>query len=656
TASTDTTLRLDGLPVGPTPVTPPEAPTAAFAETDLTGTEPTGARPAETEPAETESAETESAEAAPAGTGLAEAAPAGTEPVEDRLTQAPPAETEPAGTEPAETEPAGTGPAGTGPVEPGPAGAGPAVAEVVEREPTKEGEKRPAGRDATATPAVRARRKPNIVLRFATWAVPAAVAAVIGQWGLNATAIDRDETATIDIGTRTVPQMWQFLQHNDVMHGLYYLVMHYVMGAYGTTPTVVRMPSLIAVACAAAMLAVLGTRMISYPAGFLAGLLYAGAPQISLYAHDARSYGFDSLVVISATYLFVRAMSSRTRWTWLGYGVVVTVMVCFHAFTILLLVAHCVTVVWHAVRQRDWRPVRRWLATMVGVGAALTPLAYLSLEQSHLLSWVTPPTWGTVGNYFVLVSGGTLLIAPMFALAVLAFRWRGTGNPAAPSVYQVAWPWLLIPPALLLAVSAWYAPYYVFRYVLYSLPALMLLVAAGLDKLRLRVGLPFRLHLGLPVAVALLVLMYPMQQTVRDPNQGANDTRGEAAVLTEYKQPGDAILFLLPGQRFFENSYPIAYAGLYDLLLNQTQAETGTFSGTNVDDDTLRARLAGVDRVWAVKYWDWAKNRDADNIVIQERYNQLRAAGLRWTATIHFRGGAFLLFVRPAPKPPPPHK
>lgn len=482
----------------------------------------------------------------------------------------------------------------------------------------------------------------RFILLIVTWAIPALVALGVGLWGLTAVGIDRDETATIDIGTRTVPEIFRTISRADAVHALYYLFMHFWMGWFGTSPATIRMPSLLGAVLAAGLLAVLGTRLVSRRAGITAGLLYACAPMISAYAHDARSYGIVSMLVICLTLAMVRAMTSPRRRTWIPYGALLLLVVTLHLFMLLIVAAHAVTIGWYALSRRDWRPARRWLGTVVLALIPLTLLLSCAIAQGATANWITAPTWPTVGTMLVDLSGGFALIGPMFILAVFAYRRRTTGN-AVPSVFTIALPWLILPPTLLLTVSLW-DPLYVFRYVLYCLPALMLLVATALDRL------DWRLHV--PVLVTLIAVAIPLQIAVRSPDIGANDLRGEAVYLQANKEPGDSIVYLIPTQRYMASSYPAAYAGLRDLAVDQTQAQAANFSGTDVSDRTLLQRLRTVDRVWAVKYWAFTWARPHNAVVEQDRYALFREAGLKWVSTTHFRGGAILLFVRKVRVPP----
>ncbi|HEY1484521.1 MAG TPA: glycosyltransferase family 39 protein [Micromonosporaceae bacterium] len=468
-------------------------------------------------------------------------------------------------------------------------------------------------------------------------AIPALVAFGVGWWGMLAVGISRDETATIDISTRTVPQIWRMVQHADTVHAGYYLILHFWTSAFGITPLAIRLPSLIGTAIAAGLLAVLGRMLVSRRAGLTAGLLFACSPEVSAYAHDARSYGMDSALVILLVITFVRAMRSPRRRTWIWYGLMLVLTVVMHLFTLLIVPAQGITILWYARSQRSWRPLLRWLVTIVPAVAVLSPFILRAIAQGGTANWIPPLHWHDVGVYVVDLAGGRYAVVPMLVIAAFAVATRL-------DVTRIALPWLVLPPVLLFGFSVW-DPLYVFRYLLYCLPALLLLVAAGMDRLKA--------WLHVLVLLALVAATLPLHVSLRDPNLGANDFRSEAAYISANKYPGDAILFLVPTQRELASSDRPAYAGLNDIAEAETPAEAANFSGTDVPDSVLAQRLRTVDRVWAVVYWVAKASRPAAHVSENKRYRILEAAGLRWVETVHFRGGAFLLYARKV-KPPEP--
>ncbi|MBK3579610.1 hypothetical protein JHN63_38605, partial [Streptomyces sp. MBT65] len=73
-----------------------------------------------------------------------------------------------------------------------------------------------------------------------------------------------------------------------------------------------------------------------------------------------------------------------------------------------------------------------------------------------------------------------------------------------------------------------------------------------------------------------------------------------AALAGHELRPGDPVLFLPSFWRVTALAYPGPFVGARDLALRESGARSGTLSGREVGPAELRARLAGVDRVWIV--------------------------------------------------------
>jgi mannosyltransferase len=154
----------------------------------------------------------------------------------------------------------------------------------------------------------------------------------------------------------------------------------------------------------------------------------------------------------------------------------------------------------------------------------------------------------------------------------------------------LAVPWLLLPPAALLAVSQ-VKPVYNGRYITYCLPALALLAGCGIAALRqpVRAG-------ALALVVALAV---PPQLAVHTPDGGG--VRAAAQFLSRHERPGDAIVYpysLIPPWNL---AYPDGFAGLRDLSLGQTAAAAGRLYATTVPRPVLAQREQTARRIWVVQ-------------------------------------------------------
>jgi hypothetical protein len=143
--------------------------------------------------------------------------------------------------------------------------------------------------------------------------VPALATLVIGGWDLTTPSYWRDEAATLDAESRSVPALLHMLSNVDAVHGAYYLLMWPVVHVFGTSELALRLPSLLAMTAAATGVAALGRRLHSARAGLLAGLVFAVLPQVSRYGQEARSYAFVLACAVLASYLLIRAADEPLR-------------------------------------------------------------------------------------------------------------------------------------------------------------------------------------------------------------------------------------------------------------------------------------------------------------------------------------------------------
>ena len=134
----------------------------------------------------------------------------------------------------------------------------------------------------------------------------------------------------------------------------------------GSSPEVLRIPSVLAMTAAVAIVALLTRRLTgSGWAGLFAGLVMALTPIISFYAQTARSYAMVlACVRRPPPWSWSRALDAeaagaarqRTLPWWLGYGALVVVGGYLNEMSLLMLAAHAVTVVVARYRRQVvWR-------------------------------------------------------------------------------------------------------------------------------------------------------------------------------------------------------------------------------------------------------------------------------------------------------------
>ncbi|MGH3159192.1 MAG: glycosyltransferase family 39 protein [Streptosporangiaceae bacterium] len=445
--------------------------------------------------------------------------------------------------------------------------------------------------------------------RWLDWTLYAGPAVTLGlmTWGIGAKAFSGDESDTVSAVSRSVPQLIRMLGFVDSVHGLYYLLLWPVAAVAGTGEFAIRFPSALAMAAAAAGVTAIGRRLVSRRAGLCAGLIFAILPFVSAQGQNARPYAMATASAVLCSYLFIRTLQDpRPRW-FTGYGLSLVLLGYLHMFGLLLVAAQVVTLIglswrYRATTSSPFGPARRWLVTFAAVGVAVSPVLIVGWTQRVAISWIDKPNWQavvTTARLLTANSGLSMLALGALGLlgvlcgtrvaSALSLERAGTAPDAGRMIGWLALPWLVLPPALLLAVSE-FMPVYDGRYITYCLPATALLAGTGLAAL----WLPVRVV----AFVLVLAMAMPAQLSVRQPVQGMLVV---SRFLNAHEKPGDAIVYpraLIPPWNL---AYPEGFAPLRDLSLDQTGAASDRLFGTTVSLPVLKHRELSADRIWVVE-------------------------------------------------------
>lgn len=439
------------------------------------------------------------------------------------------------------------------------------------------------------------------------WArlLPSAVALVFALWGITGPSFWRDEAATIAAVRRPFGDLITMLGNVDAVHSLYYVMMWPVEHLLGPGELVLRLPSAIAAAVAAAAVAAIGRRLVSTWAGLISGLIFAVLPVVSRYGQEARSYEMVITIAAISSYLLIRVLEAgpgqRRRWI-IGYGASIAVLGVMNIFGLLLVPAHAVTVALHC--RRDFREpgVRRlalgWLAAVaVGVVVA-SPLLALGWMQRGQIAWLSVNTSSSGASTLFSLSGSFLVTSTIVATIAVALvltsektrQQRGADWPGR--LVGVSVPWIVVPPFILFAASVVH-PVYTSRYVLMCLPALALVAGTA--------AATFKRATGAAVLLAVLLAGATTQLSIRRAAGHYDDIQALDQIIAARAHPGDAVLYTNPNSESFGAAYPSGLAKLRNIGLAKGAIASGTLAGTVAPLPVIRSRLAHVSRLWVVE-------------------------------------------------------
>jgi len=503
-------------------------------------------------------------------------------------------------------------------------------------------------------------------VRWLPVAFAAAVMLVLGLWGLSRhNAMGNDEIVTRYASTLSLGQLAHLLEHTDIYHGFYYVVMHPWVAVFGTTPSAIRVPSVIAMTVAVGLMVYIARRLSgSTWTGLFAGLIMALTPEISYYAQTAREYATIVAVVLCATLALVRAIEAemagapedRIRKRWLVYLPLITLSGYLNELTLVVLAAHMVTVL---LARPGKRAFWHWF-TAGAVGAFLVlPVVAISIHQDSAASWITRPDVHDLGILFHDYFGSvTWVAACLFICAIAAVLpdgqppWWRRGGISLPSVAAP----LLVMPGGVLILESWVGhPLYVDRYVLYGETGAALLAGAGLyrigrwlaDRLVGSRGAAANRQVvigavGAIACVGVLVFQLHAQHRARTPETRQFDYGDPAFYIGAHARPGDGVLFFNSFFRKARLGYPHQFRDTTDFAMAVSPQRSGTLNGFDKPFSVVGPLMLTYQRIWVVGR---APSVHVSSAAIRAE-GELLMRDFTLAAERHFQGVVVTLWVR----------
>lgn len=356
-------------------------------------------------------------------------------------------------------------------------------------------------------------------------------------WHLGAKSLWLDEGATVALARTSWQHFgWVWWHGEASLQTIYFLLMRAWVHA-GLTEWWLRLPSaLFGIACIPMLFAV-ARKLMAEPAALAAAALLAFSPAHIYYSQEARGYALAVLFVLFSSYFFVQAVQDgRTRdwalWTILGIAAFYT-----HCFAALVLVAQALSLLFRPAPRR-WRSFL--LCGAIIFLAAIPGLSYVfrASPENLYFAWMPRATPLQIWHLAMFFSGSGVKvgIAMVLWIAGIAAVFRGRRSPDQNDCWR-AWLVLLwaVVPAAILALISLREPMFLQRYMVFSLPAAVLLAALGAALLS-------RWKLGLLLVVALCAMSVPA--IVKQSHKPREDWRSAANMVLASAAPGDAVAFV----------------------------------------------------------------------------------------------------------------
>jgi mannosyltransferase len=414
-----------------------------------------------------------------------------------------------------------------------------------------------------------------------------------------------DEGATVALARASWQHFaWVWWYGEANLQTVYFLLMRgWIHG--GQSEAWLRLPSALLGIASVPLLYEVARRLAPTGVALASAALLAFSPAHVYYSQEARSYTLAIFLVLVSSYFFVRAVEEGRRKDWVLWAVFGVLAFYSHDFAALVLVAQVCSLLFRKTSYETWKRVA--LGGLLILLAALPGLTYVfraSPENLHFI-WMPTATPRGVWHLAGFFGGGGVKI---FLVLILWIAGLATILRARQRDSQGFWRgmfilcWAFLPAAITALVSLWH-PIFMQRYLIFSLPATILLAAVGMSALR-------KMFVGVVLVVALCLMS--MATILKDYGKPREDWRSASNAILGSAEAGDAVVF-----------FPFYTRVMLDYYRDRSQRTPPSvhvfapqyYDGGEDEHDLMRALDSDPQQfrhVWVVLYGPGAKADDLE--------------------------------------------
>lgn len=372
-----------------------------------------------------------------------------------------------------------------------------------------------------------------------------------------------DECFSVEIARVSWGNFLHLLWWREANMSLYYLLLRIWLNVglsvdphYGQGEFFIRSLSVAIAAATLPAIYWLARQLYDRRVAVIASALFTFNAYSVRYAQEARSYAlFLLLATLSSGFLIalVREPARRNR---IGYVLVSILAVYAHFYALLLLAAHWLALRWLGGRGGGTDQSSAELSALmrrvwITIGVAVLPLLiFVAKTGAGPIRWIQRPSLRDVFEFYQHLAGGSswalpaiCAVAGIAAVVPLGRQLLARDRDWKAWRSQFLLIWLFFPVAVT-ALLSFARPVFLGRYMIFCLPALLILVAAGLARLR---------QSWLLAAALTLILLLCSQGIFFVYGHDFDDERdacGEATdFILDHTQPGDAVVFHIAATR-----------------------------------------------------------------------------------------------------------
>jgi mannosyltransferase len=354
-----------------------------------------------------------------------------------------------------------------------------------------------------------------------------------------------DEAFSVEVARLTWPNFLHLLWWREANMSLYYVLLRGWLH-FGQSPYFIRSLSVLMAALTLPAIYWLGRLLFDRRVALIVAALFTFNAYDVRYSQEARSYSLFLLLATLSSGLLVWWLAEPSRRRLRGYIAASVLAAYSHFYALLLIAAHCLALMLTGPPQiaedlPKSRLRRAWWTTGL---LALPLLAFVVKTGAGPIRWIHRPGPRDLVEFLEHLCGSDRWPLALLYVAACAV--------AASSVGQRLWKrdpnrdvwrlqflliWFFFPIVLTVLLS-FARPVFLGRYMIFCLPPLLILAAAGLERLRRPWMLGAALAVMLFFSLQGVFFVYGHDfDTERDASESASN------FILDQAEPGDAILF-----------------------------------------------------------------------------------------------------------------
>lgn len=369
-----------------------------------------------------------------------------------------------------------------------------------------------------------------------------------------------DEAYSWHLGNQAVPRIVE-LAKIDNTPPVYHVLLHYWIKAGADSDFMIRLPAALFGIMSIFFTYRLGKLLFGGKTALLAASISALSFQLVHYSQENRMYSLQLLLGLIATYYFVLGLRTGGKKHWLIWSLAVIVSFYTQLFTVFLVFAHWIYFL--TTIKSSLNNLLNWIIANVIVLLACLPWITVIMNQMGAMKgdyWVLPATHLEIVKVGFRLMGGNdfgdrylltaLLNIPFIAAALLGLQalWKNRNSSEARLLPII----FFLPIIVVFLISIGRQSLFYFRYFVFLIPFLHLIMALGLARLPDGWKKTAALTSQFAVLVVFLLSYYAVpaySEIVRAPLRNAAD------YLIENAAPNAPVIHNTPGNYVMHTFY-----------------------------------------------------------------------------------------------------